>query len=221
MNMKLHFKWMFFLFFLLLLYTVSAQDPLRFKEDIEKLVLEEHFFTGDKELVVFAGSSSIRMWKDIRDYFPDYHVINNGFGGSHFSDLIYYYEELILKHNPDYLFIYEGDNDIAGNKHPKKIVQDAKELHQRIRKDLPGTRVVFISPKPSIKRENLKKEYQKLNKRLERYCKNKQNTGFANVWAAMVDEKGDVFPDIFLEDDLHMNKKGYDIWAEVIAEFLD
>jgi lysophospholipase L1-like esterase len=221
MNMKLHFKWMFFLFFLLLLYTVSAQDPLRFKEDIEKLVLEEHFFTGDKELVVFAGSSSIRMWKDIRDYFPDYHVINNGFGGSHFSDLIYYYEELILKHNPDYLFIYEGDNDIAGNKHPKKIVQDAKELHQRIRKDLPGTRVVFISPKPSIKRENLKKEYQKLNKRLERYCKNKQNTGFANVWAAMVDEKGDVFPDIFLKDDLHMNKKGYDIWAEVIAEFLD
>jgi lysophospholipase L1-like esterase len=221
MNMKLHFKWMFFLFFLLLLYTVSAQDPLRFKEDIEKLVLEEHFFTGDKELVVFAGSSSIRMWKDIRDYFPDYHVINNGFGGSHFSDLIYYYEELILKHNPDYLFIYEGDNDIAGNKRPKKIVQDAKELHQRIRKDLPGTRVVFISPKPSIKRENLKKEYQKLNKRLERYCKNKQNTGFANVWAAMVDEKGDVFPDIFLKDDLHMNKKGYDIWAEVIAEFLD
>jgi len=219
--MKLHFKWMFFLFFLLLLYSVSAQDPLRFKEDIEKLVQEEHLFTGDKELLVFAGSSSIRMWKDVRDYFPDYHVINNGFGGSHFSDLIYYYEELILKHNPDYLFIYEGDNDIAGNKRPKKIVQDAKELHQRIRKDLPGTQVVFISPKPSIKRENLKKEYQKLNKRLERYCKNKQNTGFANVWAAMVDEEGHVFPDIFLEDDLHMNKKGYDIWAEVIAEFLD
>jgi len=212
---------MFPLFFLLLLYSASAQDPGRFKDDIEKLVREEYHFTGEKDLVVFAGSSSIRMWKDVRDYFPDYHVINNGFGGSHFSDLIYYYDELILKHNPDYLFIYEGDNDIAGNKSPGKVMRDAKELYGKIRQDLPGTQIIFISPKPSIRRVNLKKEYQKLNKRLERYCKKKPNTGFANVWAAMVDEKGDVFHDIFLDDDLHMNKKGYNIWGEVISEFLN
>jgi len=211
---------LFPLFFLLLLYAASAQDPGRFKDDIEKLSQKEYAFSGNKELVVFAGSSSVRRWKDVQDYFSGYHVINNGFGGSHFSDLIHYYDPLILKHKPDYLFIYEGDNDIAGNKSPREVMRDAKELHRKIRKDLPHTEIIFISPKPSVRRAGLKKEYLALNKRLERYCKHKKNTRFADVWTAMTDEEGNVYKDIFLADNLHMNKKGYDIWTKVIAEFL-
>lgn len=99
-------------------------------------------------------------------------------------------------------------------------MKDAKKLHRRIRKDLPDTKVVFISPKPSIKRVQLKEKYENFNSRLERYCK-KHNTGFADVWKSMSDEKGDVLQDIFLEDDLHMNKKGYDIWAKVISGHLN
>jgi lysophospholipase L1-like esterase len=37
----------------------------------------------------------------------------------------------------------------------------------------------------------------------------------------MLDENGQVFTDIFLNDNLHMNKKGYDIWGKVIGEFLE
>jgi len=37
----------------------------------------------------------------------------------------------------------------------------------------------------------------------------------------MLDENGDVFEDIFIDDGLHMNKKGYDLWAKVISEFLE
>jgi lysophospholipase L1-like esterase len=36
----------------------------------------------------------------------------------------------------------------------------------------------------------------------------------------MLDNKGNVFKDVFLEDGLHMNKKGYDIWGKVIGELL-
>mgnify|MGYP001167402915 CR=1 FL=1 len=206
--------------FLLICFFVNAQDPNRFKDQVEELYNKEHNFNSDKKLVVFAGSSSIRMWKDVQDYFPGYNVINNGFGGSHFSDLIFYYDKLILKQKPDILFIYEGDNDIADHKKPSHISKEAKLLIERVKNDLPETQIVLISPKPCIARAGLKKDYEKLNKKLLKISK-KENTGYADVWNAMLDKNGNVFQDIFLEDKLHMNKKGYDIWGETISKYLN
>lgn len=202
------------------IFQSSAQDPNRFKEQVEQLSNKEYGSNSDKELVVFTGSSSVRMWKDVQSYFPKYNIINNGFGGSQFSDLIYFYDELILKQDPDILFIYEGDNDISDGKKPVTILKQSKGLVKRIQNDLPQTKIVLISPKPSIKRESLKKEYIKLNKKLEKYTKRKANLEFADVWSIMLDENGNVYRDIFIEDGLHMNKKGYDLWAKVIGEFL-
>ncbi len=216
------FRIKFVLLFLLtaVILSAKAQDPNRFKDQVEQLSNARYNFGSDKKLVVFAGSSSVRMWKDVPDYFPQYNVINNGFGGSQFSDLIFFYNDLIKKFNPDILFIYEGDNDIAGNKRPGKVKRDAKKLVKLIRQDFPDIKVVFIAPKPSIARWNLKKDYEKLNRRLERYCHRKDNLEFADVWHNMLDDKGVVYQDIFIQDGLHMNKKGYDLWAEVLSKYL-
>jgi hypothetical protein len=64
--MKL-FKNHFFLIFFLITGTLftNAQDPNRFKEQVDELVNKEYNFSTDKKLVVFTGSSSIRMWKDV------------------------------------------------------------------------------------------------------------------------------------------------------------
>lgn len=218
--MKLKFRLIVFVLLLLGTTVSNAQDPNRFKAEVDELVQKEYNFSPDKKLVVFAGSSSIRMWKDVQSYFPEYNVINNGFGGSQFSDLLYFYNELIVKPAPGILFIYEGDNDLASNKKQKKIIKEAKELAGKIQHDLPKTRVVFISPKPSLARVHLKNQYIKFNKKLEKYCKKPDNIEFADVWHPMLDNKGNVFKEVFLEDGLHMNKKGYDIWGNVIGEFL-
>lgn len=198
----------------------NAQDPTRFEKQVEKLVNTEYNFSSDKKLVVFTGSSSIVRWKTVQDDFPTYNVINNGFGGSVFSDLIYFYDELILKQKPDILFIYEGDNDVARGKAVSTIFKKAKGLVTRIQNDLPETKVILISPKPCIKNWSKKDNYIKLNKKLSEYCEKKEKLEFADVWSAMVDENEVVFQDIFVEDDDHMNAKGYAIWVEVIGEFL-
>ncbi|KAF0239268.1 MAG: G-D-S-L family lipolytic [Prolixibacteraceae bacterium] len=220
--MKL-FKTCFF-FATILLFTgtlfSNAQDPSRLKDQVNELVKKEHNFSADKKLVVFTGSSSIRMWNDVQSYFPEYNVINNGFGGSHFSDLLYFYNEMILKPAPNILFIYVGDNDLASKKKPKEILKEAKKLAGKIQQDLPETRVVFISPKPSISRIKLKNSYIAFNKKLKKYCEKNGNLEFVNVWCPMLDNNGNVYKDVFLEDGLHMNKKGYDIWGKVIGKLL-
>lgn len=205
----------------LLTCNLYAQDPTRFNTQIEQLVSKEYNLDPGKELLLFTGSSSIRMWTDIQEYFPEYNVINNGFGGSHFSDLIFFYNKVIIPYNPHILFIYEGDNDIASKKKPRMIAKEAKFLLSKIRRDLPGTRVVLISPKPSIARWDLRKDYQTLNKKLKRLAGKTDKVEYADVWNAMLDENGHVFQDVFIEDNLHMNKKGYDIWAKVLSGLLN
>ena len=136
------------------------------------------------------------------------------------SDLLYFYNELILKRSPERIFIYEGDNDIADNKRPSKIFNTTKELIGKIKIDLPETEVILISPKPSIARWHLFPRYKRLNRKLSRYCSKNSSLEFANVWDVMLDENGMVFQDIFEEDGLHMNKKGYDLWAGLLREYL-
>jgi len=41
-----------------------------------------------------------------------------------------------------------------------------------------------------------------------------------NVWSPAIDSSGEVMKDIFLEDNLHMNAKGYAIWKKAIEPFL-
>ena len=221
MKLKSLFKLSVFAILLFGVFLSNAQDPARFKDQVTELFNAEYDFGSDKKLVVFTGSSSVRMWNDVQERFPEYNIINNGFGGSHFSDLLYYYDELITKHTPDYLFIYEGDNDVAGDKSTSRIKKDAKILVKKLKRDLPSTKVIFISPKPSIKRWHLKKQYEKVNRKLQKLCRKSENVEFADVWTAMLDTDGMVYNDIFLEDDLHMNKKGYDIWTQVLAGFLE
>lgn len=220
--MKCNFKINRILLILYLFGTLnlSAQDPNRFKKEVDQLFNKEYNFSPDKKLVIFTGSSSVRMWKDVQTYFPEFNIINNGFGGSQFSDLIYFYDQLIKNKRPEILFIYEGDNDIASNKKPRHILKEAKIITSKIQGDLPQTKIVYISPKPSLARVQLKKKYIKLNKKLNRFCKKTKNVEFADVFYPMLDTDGNVFQDIFLDDGLHMNKKGYDIWGNVIKDFL-
>ena len=48
----------------------------------------------------------------------------------------------------------------------------------------------------------------------------KKGIDFVNVWSPMLDENKEVRKDIFLDDGLHMNQKGYDIWKKTIEPFL-
>ena len=198
---------------------INAQDPARFTEEIKKFVEDDKDYSNENA-IVFTGSSSVRFWLNVQEVYPDYKIINTGFGGSQMSDLLFYSKDLIIKYQPKQVFIYEGDNDIAYNKTSREILKDTKKLVKVLRKALPNTELVFISAKPSIARWNLKDEYLDFNKKLEKFCSRKSYLKFVDVWAPMMGEDGTVMKDIFIEDNLHMNAKGYQIWTDTVRPFL-
>ena len=93
-------------------------------------------------------------------------------------------------------------------------------MRSRIAHALPDVPVYFIAAKPSVARWKLRKKYQQLNSLIALYAGTTPNTGFVNVWDPALDENDEVRKDIFLDDNLHMNEKGYAIWTEAITPFL-
>ena len=100
-------------------------------------------------------------------------------------------------------------------------MKEAKKLRKLIKKELGNTPVVFISPKPSVARWEMKDKYEELNTRLKKYADKKKNTEYADVWNPALDENGMVFNNIFREDNLHMNAEGYKIWQKALEPYLE
>ncbi len=208
------------IFFALISISVIAQDASRFEEEIQEI--QEKYDTlwdNTRETIVFTGSSSIRLWKDLQGIYPQYQIVNTGFGGSESSDLLTYTDELILQFNPKKVFIYEGDNDINANKKPKDIITVFKEIILQIKNSNPDTWIVIISAKPSLARWHLKGKYKRLNRKFCRLGKKEQKIDYANIWNIMLDGKK-LRQDIFIEDGLHLNSKGYELWNQIISNYI-
>ena len=208
--------------FLVVVVVMSSigQDSERFRSEINTFQSLDSTANPD-ELVLFTGSSSIRFWPKLDSVFPGQNAINRGFGGSQMSDLLYYLEDIVFKHDPKKIFIYEGDNDLAAGKSVDEIMDDTQQVYDAIRSRLVHTRIYFISAKPSIARWDLKTDYLEFNETLKNWTANQNNTYFIDIWSPMCTSDGGLREDLFIADGLHMNKKGYDIWNKVIAPYVN
>ncbi len=217
--------WLKFCFSMLLLaglhFQASAQDPLRFQNEVDEIREKYPPNTKRDNLFLFTGSSSIKMWKNLETYFPNHELVNAGFGGSQTFELLHYVNELVLDYKPKKVFIYEGDNDVSSGKSSTQIILTMHELANAIHKALPETQILLISAKPSISRWHLAAKYKDLNQHFKEYSELFDYVDFVNIWDIMLDSEGKPRADIFLEDDLHMNKAGYDLWAEVVKRYMD
>lgn len=192
-----------------------------FQEEVDNLVSHtDSIWDASKETIVFTGSSSVRMWEDLQERFPDKQILNMGFGGSQSSDLERYLDELILKYNPVKVFIYEGDNDIQLKKRPRAIAGTMLNILEELRHQKPELDIVLISAKPSISRWHLKRKYIRLNKRLRKLAAEMKDVQYADVWTIMLNKRK-LKKDLFIEDGLHMNSKGYDLWYNVLKDFVN
>ncbi len=209
------------LFILFFAFTLTAQAQLPFEEEVKQIQLNnDSIWDSSRPTIVFTGSSSIRFWEDVQQRFPEYQVLNTGFGGSQFSDLELYLDELILNYKPVKVFIYEGDNDIFAKKRPLKIVKKAENILSTLQQRNPKMEIVLISAKPSISRWKYRGRYRRLNRKLNKLASKTEGIDFVDVWYPMLDKRK-VKQDIFIEDGLHMNDKGYDIWYDVIKNYMD
>ncbi len=180
----------------------------------------DSIWDSSKSTIVFTGSSSIRMWKDLQERFPEHQIVNTGFGGSETVDLQKHIKALVIDFKPHKVFIYEGDNDINYGKTPKQILSSTQWVIDEILKNNTQAEIILISAKPSISRWHLRKKYRKFNKRLAKLSRQNPAVFYADVWNPMLENK-ELRKELFIEDNLHMNDLGYDIWYNVLKNYIN
>ena len=206
--------------YLLLAFTrvFAQQGELPFASDIKAFLDNDKISPPPQHAILFAGSSSFTMWKDVQDYFPGYTIINRGFGGSTLTDQLRYADQIILPCIPRQVVIYCGENDFAADNPltPEEVTERFKQLFTLLRTNLPGTKITYISMKPSPSRWNLSPKFMAANKEIRRFLKKQPDAGFVNIWDKMLNS--DHMPDesLYLDDKLHLNAKGYSIWQKAI-----
>jgi len=87
--------------------------------------------------------------------------------------------------------------------------------------NLPDTKVFFVSIKPSISRVQYWTKMQEANAKIIKIMERKSNYYFVDVASEMLDHQGVVLQDIFVEDNLHLNAKGYAIWTDLLKPILE
>ena len=207
--------------FLFLVGFVKAQNT-PFYSEIQQFKKQDSIHFPPKHAILFLGSSSFRKWQDVQKYFPDYTIINRGFGGSTIPDAIRYLNEIVYPYEPKQVLIYEGDNDLASS---DKITADSvlnrfEKLFSLIRKHLPNTSIAFVSIKPSPSREKLMPEMQEANSMIKDFLSHQKNAAFIDVYHGMLNKDGTPDKSLFIGDELHMNDKGYHIWQRIIKPYL-
>jgi lysophospholipase L1-like esterase len=194
----------------------------RYHQDNERLKA----LPADPRRVVFLGDSITDGWK-LAQSFPDKSYVNRGIGGQTTPQMLVRMYPDVIDLKPAALIILAGTNDISRNTGPETITmieenfQAMTELAQAH-----GIKVILCSLTPVSDYTKYKQtgsrppaDILKLNVWLREYAA-KVHAGFADYYAATVDDKG-MLREGYSEDGLHPNLKGYELLAPVAESAIE
>ncbi|MBX3243746.1 MAG: hypothetical protein KF685_04760 [Acidobacteria bacterium] len=214
----------FFLIFTFFLAVDAQSEPYTrekiWEKDIAAFLDVDLRQTPPSNAVLFTGSSSIRMWTSLRSDFPKLNVINRGFGGSQLNDLVFFAPKIVIPYKPKKIVIYSGENDIEAGRSPEDVLADFQAFLAIRDKHLAGTPVIYISMKPSILRWAIWPNMEKTNSLIKTEAAKHKKVTFVDISTAMLGTDGKPPADLFISDGLHLSRKGYDLWREILAPHL-
>jgi len=170
------------------------------------------------DAILFAGSSSIRLWSTLdRDMAP-YHVIQRGYGGAKLSDYAVYADRIFAPHKCSALVLFIA-NDITGStsdKSPEEVRELFRYIHQRFRKYNRGAPVFFVEITPTWRRWKAWPQIDVCNETIRKWCEQKSNTYFIETTPTFLNSEGKPIQEYFRSDSLHLNSDGYKVWTGII-----
>jgi lysophospholipase L1-like esterase len=199
---------------------VCQQTQVPFESDIERFEAQDAVRPPVPGGIVFVGSSSIVRWVTLKQDFPNYNVINRGFGGSQVSDSVRFADRIVTPYKPKVVVFFAGTNDIAAGKSADTVFGDYKQFVGEVKAKLPDVKIIYISISPAPSRQQRWDEMKKANKLIKDYSHHERNLVFMDVFNQMLTQTGGPRPELFVEDQLHMKPEGYAIWVKNLTPIL-
>ncbi|MFA5193995.1 MAG: C69 family dipeptidase [Verrucomicrobiia bacterium] len=203
----------------------GQKDVRRSKsERYEKAILA--FEAADKKnpppqnAILFTGASNIVGWKTLAQDFPEYKVINRGFGGSHIADCVFYADRIVIPYRPRVIVFRTGGNDIQSGKSPEEVAADFKAFAEKVHAKLPDTRIVYWPMTPSVARLANWNRENKGNQLIKAYINAGKNMVYIDAAEATLGPDGKPRAELFKKDGLHFNDAAYKMFTPIIRPYL-
>ena len=194
-----------------------------FEREIQKL--EPKIATDiQDDYLLFVGSSTIRLWDSIVKDMKPYNCVRKGYGGAHYYDLIHFVDRLVKGHKGATAVLIFVANDITGmqtDTHSDLTPIEVKRLFvnisKRIKNQLGNEVPIFvIETTPTPKRWEAWPKIAEANDRIQAYTQKKDKLHYISTRNFYTNDLGMPDKKFFTEDNLHLNRKGYRLWAEII-----
>lgn len=171
---------------------------------------------------LFVGSSSIRMWKTLKEDFPMLNVVNRGYGGATIRDILYNYSSVFSKYQPRNIVFY-CDNDISGGNNKHDITAGEwydlyRTFFQQVHADYPDAKIYALSIKYSGNRAKIRDTQRLVNALLKEYCDQQSWLTYVDVTSTLLLPDGTPDNSLFLQDQLHITRQGYTLWTNAILK---
>lgn len=194
----------------------------RWEKEIQKYEALDAKTTDPADGILLIGSSSIRRWDSAAEDLAPFRVIPRGYGGAKYSDLAVFAERLITPHDFRAVVIFVG-NDISGKENdatPEEVERLVRHVVAVTREHRPDAPVLLIEVTPTRSRYDAWPKIRELNAMLREVCFTEPNVHFVATAETFLTHDNQPRENLFVDDQLHLNEEGYDIWGDIIRDRL-
>jgi lysophospholipase L1-like esterase len=80
---------------------------------------------------------------------------------------------------------------------------------------------VCLAIKPSPSRWKFAEEQRAANERIRKFCEDDKRLTFVDVWTPMLGDDSQPRRELFVDDMLHLNAAGYELWTTLVRPVLE
>ena len=197
------------------------------KESMEDVVREYEKEPLQKGQIVFYGPSYFTRWS------PKYGMkamreslfgasgapcaVNRGFGSSSAEHQLYYYSRMVRPLEPKVLVYTSHANGPSFGYSDEESWELAQRVIAWARTDFPGIKIYLVGAHPSRDEDAFQTAKKKrYNRIVKGFAEGEEDIFFLDLY----DHPEFLRKDIFIEDGVHFNQDGYDLYAAFYQEAL-
>jgi lysophospholipase L1-like esterase len=196
-------------------HALAPADPARFEKAIQAFEAEDAAKSPPKDVTLFTGASNIRRWQSLPERFKKTPVLNRGFGGSHISDVVHFADRIVTKYKPKQIYLNAGGNDLHSGRTPEEVLASFEAFVAKVQKDLPKTKLAFLSIPTSPSRWDEVELVKTTNSLISASCA-KNGVDFIDIFPLLLGTDGKPRTELYVEDKLHFSEAGYDVVTSAI-----
>ncbi|MGE5152568.1 MAG: GDSL-type esterase/lipase family protein [Bdellovibrio bacteriovorus] len=197
---------------------VWLEPPETWEPEIKGYEEEDRRAPPASGAIVFAGSSSIRLWSTLERDMAPLPVLNRGFGGAQTHQILHFAPRILLPYAPSALVLYSGENDLEARtkKTPERVLDEVAALVDLLSGEVPEALVYLLAVKPSPARRTRWALARRLNALFAGFAQADGRCRFVDIATPAFDGRGHRRKDLYLADGLHLSPKGYELWTHLL-----